>query len=103
MSKVFQAGFQACNSSTDHDQPEKFLMLQMNVGLHSCSTRNQFYLFIYFCNAILLKAQETQPKYTDSIQEKMSNNIRNKEKEQAPVTDYFNNKAKKEDDNVDLI
>ena len=46
MSKVSQAGFQACNSSTDHDQPEKFLMLQMNVGLHSCSTRNQFFLFL---------------------------------------------------------
>lgn len=100
MSKVSQAGFQACNSSTDHAQPEKFLMLQMNEGLHSCSTSIQFLIFFYISKAILLQAQ---PKYTDSIKEKKPNKIRNKEKGKTPVTNYFHYKAKKEDDNVDLI
>ena len=44
--KVSQARFQACNSSKDHPQREKFLMLQTNAGLRSCSSSNQLFQYI---------------------------------------------------------
>jgi Trk-type K+ transport system membrane component len=102
MLKVSQAGFQACNSSTDHAQPEKFLMLQMNVGLHSCSTSIQLryiYIYIYIKSNFITSTTQIHRQYT----REKGQQDQEQGKRESTSNQLFDYKAKKGDDNVDLI